>query len=135
MSPFTAKRQRANACRPSGPCPAPSITCAWRGPRPVRTAAVSRKPHSVPRQPFHRPEVAGAGRDRHVGTKEGKPERESWRAEEGRETLNVLGSGVLAAADFGCQRKDSAPGCLCDSFGGRVLSPKGSGVPLSRTQE
>lgn len=41
MSPFTAKLRQANACRPSGRCRELSITCAWTGPRPVRTAAVS----------------------------------------------------------------------------------------------
>lgn len=41
MSPFTAKQRQANACRPSGRCRELSITCAWTGPRPVRTAAVS----------------------------------------------------------------------------------------------
>lgn len=70
MSPFTAKRRRANACRPSGPRRAPSITCAWRGPRPVRTAAVSPQP---PARAAH-PEFRGAGRNPPTGRKGGRRE-------------------------------------------------------------
>lgn len=94
MSPFTAKRRRANACRPSGRCPAPSITCAWRGPRPVRTAAVSRQPQAEPRVPFRKPEV----RSGQAGRKEERRRAARVAGEGGSGTVRVLGSGVLAAA-------------------------------------
>ena len=136
MSPFTAKRRRANACRPSGPCPAPSITCAWRGPRPVRTAAVSPPAPGGSRKPTRKSEGGdrsgpGGREGRKTGRKEGRKGRgsgRSWRAEESGGTVLVLGSGVWAAADFGEGRGGAKEGARAPG-----VHPRGSFAAESRS--
>lgn len=115
MSPFTAKRLRANAYRPSDPCPAPSITCAWRGPRPVRTAAVSRqRPSRSRRRPFRNPkcrigQIWQGGRKQ----KSGSEGAGRWRkAVEGARFMKrcYCCSSLWGRGPEG--GRDPAPGCL-----------------------
>lgn len=129
MSPFTAKRRRANACRPLGPCPAPSITCASTGPRPVWTAAVSPLLQGGRGSPPADPR-AGTGRDREGGKdggKEGKQEGKTEGKEGGAGELEGGGrrwnSAGFRKRSWGCSdfrgggerepRKEPAPpGCI-----------------------